>query len=310
MQRLTLLLAEGAARLEEPLRYRHAQFLLGCQSADGGFPGRAGNSDLYYTAFALRGLAVLGQLEGEPARRAAAYLRSRLTGEVPLVDVLSLIYAASLLELAAGIPVFESASADWPLALARELERFRRSDGGYAKTDQGEMSSLYHTFLVVLCYQLLDQPLADPDRLAAFAISRRRVDGGFVEFAPMRTSGTNPTAAGVAILRILNACDDETRAAAANFLVGMQSDEGGFRASGQVPLADLLSTFTALASLADLGMLHLADLRQAAAYVRALERPNGGFSGGTWDAGVDVEYTFYGLGSLALLETADGRPGR
>ncbi|MCL6504574.1 MAG: terpene cyclase/mutase family protein [Pirellulales bacterium] len=310
LQNLTLLLAEGAARLDEPLRRRHTQFLLGCQAADGGFPGRDGPSDLYYTAFGLRGLAVLGQLDGLPARRAAGYLQSRLAGHVPLVDVLSLIYAASLLELAAGIAVFEGALPNWRAALAQELERFRRPDGGYAKSDQGEMSSLYHTFLVVLCYQLLEQPLAGASQLAAFVASRRRDDGGFVEFAPMRTSGTNPTAAGVALLRLLNACDEETRAAAGDFLAAMQTEEGGFRANGQIPLADLLSTFTALASLADLELLHLADLPAAAAYVRALEQPGGGFSAGTWDPGVDVEYTFYGLGSLALLETADGRTGR
>jgi geranylgeranyl transferase type-2 subunit beta len=310
LQNLTLLLAEGAARLEEPLRQRHAQYLLDHQSADGGFPGREGASDLYYTAFALRGLAILGRLDDQPARRAADYLRSRLTGEVPLVDVLSLVYAASLLELAAGIAVFENAAPDWRPALARELERFRRPDGGYAKTDQGEMSSLYHTFLVVLCYQLLEQPLVEPQRLAAFVTSRRRDDGGFVEFAPMRTSGTNPTAAAVALLRLLHAGDDDMRADAGAFLARMQTDEGGFRANHQIPLADLLSTFTALASLAELGMLHLANLASAAAYVRALERPEGGFPGGAWDAGADVEYTFYGLGSLALLETADGRADR
>lgn len=310
LEKLTLFLAEGAARLDEPLRQRHAQYLLRCQSPDGGFPGREGASDLYYTAFALRGLAVLGQLHGEPARRAAGYLQSRLAGEVPLVDVLSLIYAGSLLELAAGITVFDGAAVDWRAALARELERFRRADGGYAKTDQGEMSSLYHTFLVVLCYQLLDQPIVDPQRLAAFVASRQRDDGGFVEFAPMRTSGTNPTAAGVALLRLLDACDQPTRTAAGNFLAAMQTEEGGFRANGQIPLADLLSTFTALASLVELDLLHLVDLERAAAFVRGLERQSGGFPGGVWDAGVDVEYTFYGVGSLALLHTAHGRTDR
>jgi geranylgeranyl transferase type-2 subunit beta len=32
-----------------------------------------------------------------------------------------------------------------------------------------------------------------------------------------------------------------------------------------------------------------------------LDRPDGGFHGGAWDGGFDVEYTFYGLGAMALL---------
>ena len=35
-------------------------------------------------------------------------------------------------------------------------------------------------------------------------------------------------------------------------------------------------------------------------YVRECERPIGGFRGGLWDEQADVEYTFYGLGTLAL----------
>jgi hypothetical protein len=33
----------------------------------------------------------------------------------------------------------------------------------------------------------------------------------------------------------------------------------------------------------------------------------GGFRAGVWDAGDDVEYTFYGLGLLALVHGAENR---
>jgi geranylgeranyl transferase type-2 subunit beta len=35
-------------------------------------------------------------------------------------------------------------------------------------------------------------------------------------------------------------------------------------------------------------------------YAEECERPIGGFRGGLWDEATDVEYTFYGLGTLAL----------
>jgi geranylgeranyl transferase type-2 subunit beta len=64
----------------------------------------------------------------------------------------------------------------------------------------------------------------------------------------------------------------------------------------------LLSTFTGCWTLADLGQLSRIDKTTAASFARSVERPEGGFRGGLWDAGFDVEYTFYGLGALALVE--------
>ena len=79
-------------------------------------------------------------------------------------------------------------------------------------------------------------------------------------------------------------------------LAGVTPDEFFF--------ADLLSTFTGCWTLADLGALDRADRPRVREYVLALQGPQGGFRGGTWDAGLDVEYTFYGIGALALF--ADG----
>lgn len=301
LENLTLRLAHGVGRLPEEMRERHAAFLLAAQREDGGFAGREGASDLYYTSFALRSLALLGQLDGEPASRAAAFLKSRLTGQTPMVDFVSLLYSAALLESAAGIDVFADAPHGWRDNVASMFENFRRADGGYAKTDEGQSSSTYHTFLVVLAQQIIARPPVEPDRLAAFVRSRQREDGGFVEIGPMRKSGTNPTAAAAGLLQILDAFDDETRQATCDFLIDMQNDEGGFTANTRIPLADVLSTFTGALTLADLGCLAEIDIPAASRYLRSMEQPGGGFRGGAWDEGVDVEYAFYGLGALALL---------
>ena len=59
LENLTIRLANGVARLPEESRQQHARYFLAAQQPDGGFRGREGASDLYYTSFALRGLAVL-----------------------------------------------------------------------------------------------------------------------------------------------------------------------------------------------------------------------------------------------------------
>jgi geranylgeranyl transferase type-2 subunit beta len=53
--------------------------------------------------------------------------------------------------------------------------------------------------------------------------------------------------------------------------------------------------------LSDLKGLGLINLEKVKSYLNSTELPDGGFRGGSWDAGADVEYTFYGLGALALV---------
>jgi geranylgeranyl transferase type-2 subunit beta len=125
LEDLTLRLAAAIAELPEDLRARHAKYLLSRQRDDGGFAGREGGSDLYYTSFALRSLAMLGELYGPPAERAAVFLRSRLSGQESIVDFLSLIYGAALIESAAGIDVF--AGADPSCGRRRRDSRTRGS---------------------------------------------------------------------------------------------------------------------------------------------------------------------------------------
>ena len=115
----------------------------------------------------------------------------------------------------------------------------------------------------------------------------------------MRRSGTNPTAAAVGCLQIFGGLErpDEV----IRFLAAMPSVEGGLRANARAPLADLLSTFTAAWTLDQLQALDRIETAAALRYAEALALPDGGFRGGLWDDGTDVEYTFYGLGVLAVL---------
>ncbi len=298
---LVVCLSAGVSRLPEELRRRHAAFLIDAENDDGGFAGRKGPSDPYYTSFALRALALLGRLDSSIAARVTRFLGDRLGHELPGVDFLSLVASAVLVESATGRDVF----ADWRIdprrAVIDFLEPLRRDDGGYAKTRRGGQSSTYHTFLATACLQIVDAPLEEPDRIIALIRSRRRGDGGFVEIAPVQQSGANPTAAAIALLRMLDALDRPTAAAAAEFLAGMQTPQGGLRANSRIPAADLLTTFTGLVALRDLDALSTIDTAAARRFVESLTLPGGGFRAGTWDDAADVEYTFYGLGALGLL---------
>ncbi len=301
LEQLALRLAVGGAALPEAVRARHTNYLLAAQRADGGFAGREGASDLYYTGFGLRGLAMLGTLDGEPARRAAGFLQSRLRGQEPIVYFASLLFGAPLLELWAGHHVCAEAEGDWRTAVADTLEQLRRPDGGYAKAAEGAAGSTYQSFLVLLCRELVERPIPEPERLAAFLHSQRGEDGGFREIRAAKRSGTNPTAAAVASLSILEPLTGDDAERVIDFLAEMQTEEGGLRANTRIPIADLLSSFTGLLTLQDLAAVDAIDLAPLRKYVNSLEQSQGGFHGAEWDLAHDVEYTFYGLGCLALL---------
>jgi geranylgeranyl transferase type-2 subunit beta len=302
LARLTTNLADGLLRLPEASRARHVTYLHTAQNADGGFSGREGGSDLYYTGFALRSLAVLDELPPDLCDRAAGFLRHSLRDRASVVDFFSLLYACGLLQAACGLDVLADSPPDWPERVAATLETFRTPDGGYGKTPESGSGSTYHTFLVALCYQLLGRSLPRPDDVVRFVRGRWREDGGYVEIRPMRRSGTNPTAAAVGVLQMLDAAEESTAGQGVSaFLAEMASPEGGLRANGRAPLADLLSTFTGLLTLQHLGALDRIDTAAALQYVQSLEVPAGGFRGGLWDDRTDPEYTFYGLGALALL---------
>jgi geranylgeranyl transferase type-2 subunit beta len=307
LPRLTSRLADGLQRLPESRRAQHAEFVRRCQQVDGGFPGREGGSDLYYTGFALRCLAVLDALTPDVVERVARFLRAALLQQAAsAVDFFSLFYSCLLVQASGGPALLADAPADWPERVAALLESFRKPDGGYARAAAASGSSTYVTFLVGLSYELLGRRLPDPDAVCRFLLTRRRDDGGFVELGPMRKSGTNPTAAAVGLLQLTAAgtphgWTDEVRQGVVEFLLARQSEEGGLRANTSIPIADLLSTFTGAWTLAEMGALDRLDTSAVLSYARSLERPEGGFGGALWDAGTDVEYSFYGLGVLALL---------
>ncbi len=298
---LTLNLSRAAAALPEAVRARHASFLRSVQQAAGGFPGRAGSSDPYYTSFALRALLILGELDAEVARPAGSFLAASAGRPGNAVELFALLSSALLVEAGGGGACLLEAGLEPGILVERVLEPLRCPDGGVAKSTRSGAGSTYHTFLAALCRELAGLPAQVPADIACLIRSRQRDDGGFVELPVMHRSGVNPTAAAVALLRMSDALDEPTVARAARFLGSMQSSEGGLRAHAVVPTADLLSTFTGLVALADLGRSAAVDGVATRRFVHSLALPGGGFLAATGDDRPDAEYTFYGVAASALL---------
>ncbi|MGC1274769.1 MAG: prenyltransferase/squalene oxidase repeat-containing protein [Planctomycetaceae bacterium] len=295
-------LTTGLQALDEQRRARHRSFLTSQQMPDGGFRGREGDSDLYYTGFAIRGLAVLGGLADDEAIRVARFLRSFDVASLDVIDLLSWLYSALVVQATTGDDLLAGREDDWIDRTVERFERLRRADGGYAKSTEGAIGSTYHAFLISLVYELLGREAPASNLLIQFLYDQQRDDGGFVEIGPMKRSGTNPTAAAAALLNKLGAMDEEVREDVAHFLGTVWTNEGGFAANTRIPFADGLSTFTALLTATDLGHERLIRPDAVRGFLtNELEFPSGGFRGAVWDDRADVEYSFYGLGALALI---------
>ncbi|MCL2304953.1 MAG: geranyl transferase [Planctomycetaceae bacterium] len=303
--RLTLRLAAGVERLDARERRQIASFFRARQDSSGGFTGRQGRADIYYTSFAVRGLALLGEpdvpgIESYLVQKIGESQKTSLS----CTETISLFFAAHLWEAFSGRTLLER--------VPDPFERFRREDGGYASSEKAAFSSTYHTFLVsALLEHLAPDTPVDANELCRFLQRRQRSDGGFVELEPLKHSGTNPTVAGLGLLACLrnrSIADDmraELKEGALRYLRGCQTSSGGFQANGRIPAADLLSTFTVLTAFYEEGCENQIDLAAARNFVQSLKRetPDGlGYVGGPWDNEPDVEYTFYGLAAECLLE--------
>ncbi len=131
---LTFRLTAGALQLPDDFRQRPPLTWPPASAPDGGFAGRQGGSDLYYTGFAS-GLTLLGVAGRSGRARPATFLQSQLGRELAPVDFLSLVFSSVLLELSHGFEVFARQGIDRNLEIPRRLapsaaERRRlRQDG-------------------------------------------------------------------------------------------------------------------------------------------------------------------------------------
>ena len=287
------MLTEGLRGLSAALRHAALQHALASQRPDGGFGGRRGGSDLYYTEFGLRLLTLL-DAPHEALARAGGFL-SVVAPPHELVEVFSLLNSRRLLA-AHGLDLAVDEEA-----CREEIAGRRARAGGYGRPD-GSGPTAYATFLAALSLSLLGEGLPDAERATVAFLALQQPDGGFAQEAGS-SSQTNSTSAAVGVLLLENALPTEAATRARDYLATRQDASGGFSSHGGLP-ADLLCTFTALMTLVFLDGLDRIDVAGVARFVKSCARAAGGFGAHAGDAQADIEYAYYAVGTLALLAGA------
>lgn len=299
---LTFRLLAAVSRLTPERKEQLQRFFLSFETPEGAFLGKRGIDhssvgDLYYSAFAIRGLFLLDALSHAKCfERNVRFYDLQQQSNLSAVEQVSLIFCNVLLSLTQGRELTENDRNQAKI----ELRRFRRPDGCFATSEKSAYSSTYQTFLTATAFEMLGLETEKQAIPVVPILSRQQSDGGFVELEKLHRSGTNPTAAAVGLLKI-RGHEPNDAAACINFLLARQLSSGGFQANTQVPLPDLLSSFTAIIALDDLGAVNRCNLNGLRQFITSMRADDGGYFGAAWDRQSDVEYTFYGLALEALL---------
>lgn len=256
---------------------------------DGGFRGRDGRSDLYYTIFGLEASLMLGV--GLPREQVIAYLDSFGQGES-----LDLVHLAALIRCQANMANVRDFEG-----LAQRLTTYRSRDGGFNMIPREAQGSAYGGFLALGAWQDLGIDSPDVEAVAQSIASLQRSGGGYANEASMTAGATPATAAAICTLHYLKRPIPES---AIQWLLARVHPLGGFTAIpflGDLGAPDLLSTATALHALARIGV-RLDDTKDKHLdYLDSLWNAEGGFRGHWGDDVVDCEYTYYGLLALGTL---------
>lgn len=299
MPQLDASLRNGFGRLRTAFVAPHVDYVLSREMASGGFAGRRGGADIYYTDFALRVLVANGGPR-EAAQRCVPLLEAAVQRDpfdaTELFNRSNALRSLAAFDLSPDIDFMgleEKNLVDFD-TLAETFFYDHRSQGAYA------------LFLLSLCGE---QVIGHPFRHAnteAILHTLECPGGGFSERPFSSDPQTNATAACLATARMAGIEDTIDRPGAVDYLSSMQSTDGGFRAHAGIPHGDLLTTFSVLALQCVTGHPLVARPADLARFVRSARHGGGGFGACPGDA-PDIEFTWYGLASTALLRAQADR---
>jgi prenyltransferase beta subunit len=266
-----------------------ANFLRSTQTPIGGFADRGGHADLYYSVFAIEGLFALRA--DLPLAGLRKFLESHAGGES--IDFVHLCCLARCWAMYRDDPP----PTDVVERILTKIEACRAPDGGYG-AKPGDAGTIYHSFLALGAYQDLGRPMPRERAILDCVRSLRMPEGGYANQPDLPVGLTPPTAAAVTLLRYFGEPADE---AAGDWLMARHFAQGGFFATPDAPIPDLLSTATALHAL--VGMKRdISPIRDLCLdFLDTLWTTNGGFLGSWEDESLDAEYTYYGLLALGDL---------
>lgn len=277
-------LQKGKERLGREALARMTAFVESQRMDDESFRNKSGEPDLYYSMFGWILAYVLGIRQNHPKMK--AYLKALDMPERDLVHYAAWIRCRMICRL-----------RQWgPLGLL--FRSFTYGDTHLKKLQHvpnDDPQSPYSQYILLSLQEDAAMARASKETILETIAPYRIADGGYANRVKALSATTNATVAALAVRGQLTGYYADKDVA---YLRQMQEPSGGFRATEESPVPDLLSTATALFMLQCYG---LAPHYPAGDFIEAHWLDNGGFAATLLDDVSDVEYTFYGLLALGTL---------
>ncbi len=278
---------KSAPYLTDDAKHLILSFLKNQINPDGGFKGKSGESDIYYTLFGLSTAVILDNLE--ILEDASTYIDAYSD-----IESLDFVHLTSYIRCVSILSFLDKRCADRRLdTLFTLLEKYRADDGGYSYSRNNPIDgSIYASFLARLAYERSGRRMPGPGKIRACIKKYKTTDQAYAEAMDIQSGTTTVTAAAIIMLKELSGITDRR---AGDWLIERQGAHGGFYSSPQAPTPDLLSTASAVFALNTVRCNHDKINEKCLDFTEDLMRENGGISGCANDAVPDCEYTFYGL---------------
>ena len=305
--------------LSEEAQNHIKTFVITQKCADGGFKDRSGKADLYYSVFGYT-LALILDYKLDILEERKYLRRLKRDEELDFVHSVCLVRCEFLMQLIelrqrSGLSSskFLSISFAKDLILGKvvkslknncsellwDIEDYVSEDGGYNHNKKGAAkSTIYANYLMWTLYQDLQAEQEVLDEITDANKTLRAANGSFANEENSTDGVTSSTAAGL-IMSIAGKSEETVKTK--EWLSQMLSKRGGFMAAREVPIADLLSTSTALLALKVSGENMQEYAENSVNFINLHWDESGGFFGSIADMTCDVEYTYYALLGLGVL---------
>jgi hypothetical protein len=274
------ILYSGKDRLGGEAVGRIRQYIASQMTEQAFFVNRNGEEDIYYTAFGWMLSHVFDVRI--PRRQARLRLKNEPMETGDLIRYAACIRATLLLDMLAGNYV-------------RLLVNLYRKAGmpEFNLFPHNDSRSPYSRFIRLSLMEDMKRKIKDgKEIIESLNAYKVRSSGGYSNIAGGLSASTNATSAALSVKGQLEGYGINEDV---DYLYNFQGDSGGFSASGDAPLPDILSTATALFVLRCHGVTPRIGPDP---FIEAHWLESGGFAPTLFEENSDIEYTFYGL--LAL----------
>lgn len=293
-------------------------FLYSCIHEEGGFKDRSGKADPYYSVFGYI-LAYIFELDIPVRKQWDFVAKYKHRDEIDLVHAVSLVQCSLLIRLIELRIRFkwrgnQLLSGIWGNVVRRKLHKavqkdcnnwlrmiatYRSQDSGVNNNRRGDNNgTVYAGFLVWCLYQELSIDGLKIEQVLDSIRGLKLSDGSYINEKGSDMGVTSVTSAAL-ILRMMGG--DNDLGATISWLKSRRCFNGGFTAAEGVPVADLLSTATALFALQIVGEPMDLYAAKCEEFINLHWDQSGGFFGSIADMNCDCEYTYYALLALGTI---------